>query len=58
MIDTGTFITGVGVLVSLDLAVLAISVSNARRIGEDTEARDKADKALMIARESTAETEA
>ena len=50
MIDTATFVTGVGVLVSLDLAVLGISVSNARKIGTDEQARETATKALKTAR--------
>lgn len=44
-IDTGTFIAGVGILVTLDLAVLTISVSNARKVGHDPEARSMADEA-------------
>lgn len=32
-IDTATFVAGVGVLVTLDLAVLTISVANTRSLG-------------------------
>jgi hypothetical protein len=49
-IDTGTFIAGVGVLVTLDLAVLTISVSNARKVGTDRQARRMARRALKEAR--------
>lgn len=49
-IDTATFVAGVGVLVSLDLAVLGISVQNARRVGKDPKAREKAKRALKEAR--------
>jgi len=52
MIETGAFIAGVGVLVTLDLAVLGISVVNARRIGVDEVARKKSKKALKKAREA------
>jgi len=50
-INTPTFIAGVGILVSLDLAVLGISVQNARNVGTDTKAREKARKAHNEARE-------
>lgn len=52
MIDTATFVTGVGVLVTLDVAVLGISVANARKIGRDDVARKKASKALSTAHEA------
>lgn len=62
MIETGTFVTGVGILVSLDLAVLGISVVNARRVGTDETAREKAreaansaETALRIGREAKRE---
>jgi len=45
-IDTGVFIAGVGVLVTLDLAVLGISVQNARAVGKDPKARKWAREAL------------
>lgn len=48
-IDTGTFVAGVGVLVTLDLAVLGISVSNARKVGTDQYARRLARRALKEA---------
>lgn len=41
-IDTGVFVAGVSVLVGLDLAVLTISVQNARKVGEDSRARQLA----------------
>jgi|GEM_PF-3072072 len=49
-IDTPTFVAGVGVLVSLDLAVLGISVQNARRVGKDRKAREMARDALEATR--------
>ncbi|MCD2199077.1 hypothetical protein LPA44_04080 [Halobacterium sp. KA-4] len=49
-VDTGTFVAGVGVLVSLDLAVLGISVQNARRVGKDPKAREKAAEAHEAAK--------
>lgn len=52
MIDTGAFIAGVGVLVTLDLAVLGVSIQNARRVGTDEQARKKAKMALKKAREA------
>jgi len=52
MIETGTFVSGVGVLVGLDLAVLSISVVNARQVGTDRQARETASKALEIARDN------
>ena len=54
MIDTATFIAGVGVLVTLDLAVLGISVHNAREVGVDDLARRRASKALSTARKARA----
>jgi len=57
MIDTSTFIAGVGVLVSLDLAVLGISVVNARQVGTDKTARETARKALRLARRNRQELE-
>lgn len=50
-IETAVFVSGVGVLVTLDLAVLGISVVNARRIGVDKVARERASKALSKVRE-------
>jgi len=44
-IDTATFVAGVGILMTLEVAVLAISVQNARRIGTDERARELADQA-------------
>lgn len=55
MIDTGTFVAGVGVLVSLDLAVLGVSVQNARRVGRDKTARRRATEALKKAQEAKRE---
>lgn len=52
MIETGAFIAGVGVLVSLDLAVLGISVHNARQVGSDEQARETARQALKKSREN------
>jgi len=49
-IDTGVFIAGVGVLVTLDLAVLGISVQNARKVGKDPKARKTAREAKQTAR--------
>lgn len=45
-IDTGTFVAGIGILVTLDLSVLAISVANARKVGEDEVARADAEEAI------------
>ena len=53
-LDTATFVAGVGVLVSLDLAVLGISVQNARKVGTDEKARATAKKALDLARQNAA----
>lgn len=52
MISTAAFIAGVGVLVTLDLAVLGISVVNARQVGTDEKARKRAAKAIKIARQA------
>lgn len=52
MIDTGAFFAGVGVLVTLDVAVLGISVANARAVGVDKTARQKAEKALKKSRKA------
>jgi len=49
-IDTGVFVAGVGVLVTLDLAVLGISVQNARKVGKDPKARKWARDALAKVR--------
>jgi len=49
-IDTGVFVAGVGVLVTLDLAVLGISVQNARKVGKDPKARQLARSALKEVR--------
>lgn len=48
-IDTGTFVAGVGVLVTLDMAVLAISITNARKVGRDPDARKEAREAEELA---------
>lgn len=53
-LDTGTFVAGVGVLVSLDLAVLGISVQNARKVGTDPKARQRARDAYQQARKAQA----
>jgi hypothetical protein len=44
-VDEATFVAGVGILMTLEVAVLAISVQNARRIGTDKRARELADQA-------------
>jgi hypothetical protein len=48
-IDTGAFLAGVGILVMLDLANLAITVKNARDLGVDERARQKAAEAEELA---------
>jgi len=48
-VSTPVFVAGVGVLVSLDLAVLGISVQNARKLGKDPVARKKAQEAKQAA---------
>ncbi|MFD1588723.1 hypothetical protein ACFR9U_17225 [Halorientalis brevis] len=58
MIETATFVSGVGVLVALDLAVLGVSVQNARKVGTDKEARETASTALKTAREAKREAKA
>jgi hypothetical protein len=45
VVATSTFVAGLGLLVTLDLAVLAISVTNARQVGTDKRARRMADEA-------------
>lgn len=54
MVETGAFIAGIGVLVSLDLAVLGISVSNARKVGRDKRARQAAAEAEEQAQHAAA----
>lgn len=39
-VDTAIFLSGISILVGLDLAVLAISVQNARKVGHDEQARE------------------
>jgi hypothetical protein len=46
-VDTGVFVAGVGIIITLQLAVLAIVVENARRVGHDKTARTMAQKALQ-----------
>lgn len=45
MVETSVFVAGVGILVTLDLSVLAISVANARQVGTDEQARELAAEA-------------
>lgn len=42
-IDTGVFISGVSVLVGLDLAVLAVSIQNVRALGDTASEDDVAE---------------
>lgn len=44
-VETAVFVSGVGLLVTLDLAVLGISVVNARKVGHDATARQAAAEA-------------
>jgi len=48
-IDTAAFLAGVGLLVTLDLFVLGVSVNNARIVGEDEQARERAQEAEEVA---------
>lgn len=51
-VDTAIFLSGISILVGLDLAVLAISVQNARKVGHDKQARGTAEGAEEAAEEA------
>jgi hypothetical protein len=54
-IDTGAFIAGVGVLVTMDILSLTAIFALTRRVGKDAVARQRAEKALRHARRADAE---
>ena len=51
-IDTATFVAGVGVLVSLDLASLGAIIALSREMGRDDAARERAQRAEERAQEA------